>query len=224
MYRFFALLLLPFTAYAFNVDSMVKYQNKEDFFILTGDKKDSREYIYTTISELKAVKGKSVEDDLSLSNVASWPVIAEPSEIILGEGDQVRVKIEKNFEATDEDRIFGITFTPDLIGQKGQKKYNIGFGYKVWMIVPGNAPLKGDVFVEKSSVSGSYIIKNSTNKVLEVDINYCGNERESNSCRGQLFIRPGVDKKVELGVKTKKAEFSFYAGGDKNKMLKKIDL
>lgn len=46
MYKIFWCFLLPFSAHAFNVDSMVKYYNKEDSFILTGDKKDSREYIY----------------------------------------------------------------------------------------------------------------------------------------------------------------------------------
>ncbi|EKN4706584.1 hypothetical protein JE941_002713 [Yersinia ruckeri] len=224
MYKIFWCFLLPFSAHAFNVDSMVKYYNKEDSFILTGDKKDSREYIYTTISELTAVNGESVENNLSSSSVASWPVIAEPSEIILSDGDQVKVKIEKIYESSGGDRIFGITFTPDLMGKNDNKNYNIGFGYKAWMIVPGNNPLQGDMSVARSDALGSYVIKNGTNKVLEVDINYCGDNVLEKTCSGQLFIRPGVVKKTVLGSQARNAVFSFYSGGDKNKPLKKINL
>ncbi|EFM8799895.1 hypothetical protein H9N62_004938 [Escherichia coli] len=224
MYWLFIFFLLPISAYAFNVDSMVKYHNKDNYFVLTGDKKDSREYIYTTITELTTENGKNIEKEFMSSNISSWPVITEPSEIILGEDDKVRVKVDKTFENTKEDRVFGITFTPDLLGGGQGKKYNIGFGYKVWMVVPGNSPLKGDVSVVSGGVQGGYIINNNTNKFIEMDVNYCGNDPESSSCKGQLFIRPNSDKKLILEKKVKNVVFRFYINGDKNKEIKTISL
>ena len=224
MCKFLCFLLLPFSAHAFNIDSMVKYYNKDNFFILTGDKKETREYIYTTITELTVSNGKDVERELLSSDVARWPIIAEPSEILLNDGEQVKVKIEKNHVDSNEDRIFGITFTPDLISNKGDKNYNIGFGYKVWMIVPGKQKIQGDMSVMRGASLGDFIISNKTNKVVEVDVNYCKDASATKSCRGQLVIRPRADKKISLGIRAGKAEFSFYIGGDKTNPLKIVKL
>lgn len=224
MYKFLVCFFLPFSVHAFNVDSMVKYYDKEDFFIVTGDKKGEREYIYTTISELTKINERDVEINFSSSAVSSWPILTEPSDIVLGNGEQVKVKIDKIYQKSGDDRIFGITFTPDLINSHEKKNYNIGFGYKVWMIVLGDSPLRGDMSVARGNMPGDYIVKNNTNKVLEVNINYCGDERRLKSCQGQLFLRPGGSKKAELGSKARNAVFSFYSGGDNNKPLKKINL
>ncbi|MGY0144668.1 hypothetical protein [Edwardsiella tarda] len=222
MYKFFLFFLLPFSAQAFNTDAMVKFYDKEDFFVLSGDKKDTREYVYATLSELVSVNGKQQEIEYSSENVANWPIFADPSEVILGNNEQVRIRVEKNYKNTDDDRVFGITFIPDLMGG-GNKNYNIGFGYKVWMIIPGVKPLEGDMAVTRGLRNGEYVVKNRTNKVLEVDVNYC-DSIQGKSCRAQLFIRPNIEKKIALDMSAKTAEFSFYVSNKGSVPVKKIKL
>ncbi|EDN6746595.1 hypothetical protein RQ094_003883 [Salmonella enterica] len=224
------LILLPSLSNAFTVDAMFKYANKEDFFIIKGDKKQEREYLYITLSELSTPsEGKSGEMDFSPETVSSWPVLVQPSEIALDEGEQVKVKVIKNDNVPPSlnDRIFGLTFVPDVLKNQRDKTYNVMFGYKVWFIVPGQGPLTGDVTVIKDFHGGDYTVKNGTNKVLAVDINYCTQgEKRSNDCSNQLIAGPGSVKKVSLGQQIRTAEFSFYPGSENNKnnLVKKVRL
>ncbi|EPC4783751.1 hypothetical protein Q1B84_004776 [Salmonella enterica] len=222
----YSFLLLSFTASAFNTDSMVKISEseQEDYFLVSGSG-SGREYVYVTLSELISDgNNKSHEVVFDASNVTIWPVVAEPSEIIVSSGEQVKVKITKNYVPSGEDRIFGITFTPDVLNQEQGKTYNIPLGYKSWFIVPGNEPLVGNVSTRKGEHKGDYVISNNTNKVMNVKITYC-NAPDGKNCMVQMTSRPYSDKKISLGDKVTSAEMAFYTvSGKQNKPFKKIKL
>lgn len=217
----YSLLLLPFFASAFSIDSMVRFSGKDDFFQVSGNGKD-REYVYVTLSELISDKNnKHHEIFYDASNVTSWPVSAEPSEIIVAPGEQVRVRINKNYKSSGEDRIFGIMFTPDVLHDQSINRYNIPFGYKAWLIVPGTDPLSGSLDVNKAIKKNAYIIKNDTNKVISVQTDYCG-KSELKNCKSQLISRPYSEKEIEINSNGSPVEFNFYAGeGSGEKSIKR---
>ncbi|EDI1752819.1 hypothetical protein SIL91_004998 [Salmonella enterica] len=226
IYSLSFLSFLSFAASAFNVDSMTKVSEseQEDYFLVSGGG-HGREYVYVTLSELISDgNNKSHEVVFDASNVTVWPVVAEPSEIIVSSGEQVKVKIAKNYVSSGVDRIFGITFTPDVLDENQGKVYNISLGYKSWFIVPGSDPLAGDVSARKGERKGDYVISNNTNKVMNVKFTYC-NSPGGKDCVVQMTTRPYSDKKVSLGDKVTSTEIGFYTiSGDKNTPVKKIKL
>lgn len=226
IYSLSFLSFLSFSASAFNVDSMMKVSEseQEDYFLVSGGG-HGREYVYVTLSELISDgNNKSHEVVFDASNVTVWPVVAEPSEIIVSSGEQVKVKIAKNYVPSGADRIFGITFTPDVLSEEQEKTYNISLGYKSWFIVPGSEPLVGNVSAGKGEHKGDYVISNKTNKVMNVKITYC-NAPDGKDCMVQMAIRPYSDKKVSLGDKVTSTEVDFYTvSGDQNTPVKKIKL
>ncbi len=226
IYSLSFLSFLSFAASAFNVDSMTKVSEseQEDYFLVSGGG-HGREYVYVTLSELISDgNNKSHEVVFDASNVTVWPVVAEPSEIIVSSGEQVKVKIAKNYVSSGVDRIFGITFTPDVLDENQGKVYNISLGYKSWFIIPGSDPLAGDVSARKGERKGDYIISNNTNKVMNVKFTYC-NSPGGKDCVVYMTTRPYSDKKVSLGDKVTSTEIGFYTiSGDKNTPVKKVKL
>lgn len=218
-------LFSSFSVNAFTVDSMVKVAGKENYFLVSGNSND-REYLYITLSELISDKNnRSHEVVFDANNVTAWPVVAEPADVIVSAGEQVKIKIIKNYVSSGNDRIFGVTFTPDVLDENSGKKYNLPLGYKSWFIVPGTDPITGSPGARKGEHTGDYIISNSTNKVMNVKINYCDHPGEKD-CTAQIITRPYSDKKVSLGNNVTSAEIDFYTvSGEQNKTaVKKIKL
>lgn len=222
----YSLFFLPFAVSAFNVDSMIKISGaaQENYFLVSGNK-HSREYIYITLSELISDKNnKHHEVIFDASNVTVWPVLAEPSELIVPFGEQVKVKIIKNYISSSTDRIFGITFTPDVLDESQGEQYHLPLGYKSWFIVPGSGPMVGNVSARRGEHRGDYIISNNTNKVMNVKITYC-NDPDEKDCVAQITTRPYADKQISLGDKVSSPEIDFYTiSGDQSKPVKKIKL
>ncbi|HAK6119782.1 TPA: hypothetical protein H2R31_004931 [Salmonella enterica] len=216
MKALYFLLLVPFWASAFSIDSMIKFSDsdKDNYFLVSGNNK-GREYIYVTLSELISDKNnRHHEIFYDASNVTRWPVSAEPADIIVSPGEQVRVVIHKNYRSSGEDRIFGIMFNPDTLNNKNSNQYNIPFGYKAWLIVPGTDPMTGTVDVSKAAGKNRYIVKNDTNKVMNIRTDYCG-KTENQNCKSQLIARPYSEKTVEINSNGTPVKFSFYTGAGK---------
>lgn len=220
----YPLLLLPFYTYAFSIDSMIKFSDKDDFFLVNGNSND-REYVYITLSELISDKNnRHHEIFYDAGNVTRWPISAEPSEIIVSYGEQVRVGINKNYRPAGEDRIFGINFSPDTLHDKNSNQYNIPFGYKAWLIVPGTDPVSGTVDVSKTTGKNRYVVKNGTNKVMDVRAEYCGSDNDK-KCKSQLIVRPYSEKNIELDSNGYPVEFSFSVStGNEKKIIKRTIL
>ncbi|HFW3090911.1 TPA: hypothetical protein ACIBE3_004586 [Salmonella enterica subsp. enterica serovar Reading] len=223
----YSLLFLSFAASAFNIDSVTKVyapDENENYFLVSGNGK-GREYIYVTLSELISDgNNKSHEVAFDASNVTIWPVVAEPADIIVSSGEQVKVKIIKNYVPSGPDRIFGITFTPDVLDRNQGGQYSISFGYKAWFIIPGSEPVTGNVSAAKGEHRGDYIIRNNTNKVMKVKLSYCTSAGEK-GCMAQMVTRPYSDKKVSLGDKATSLDVEFYTvSGDQKTPVKKIKL
>lgn len=224
---FFLISLMPLTSSAFNIDGMIKVSDTEDFFLVNGSG-NGREYLYVTLSELISDQNNKYHEVIyDANNVTIWPIIAEPSEVIISQGEQVKVKILKNYHSSGADRIFGVTFTPDVIetNKEGkEKKINLPLGYKSWFIVPGKEPMVGSLNVRKGEQTGDYIINNNTNKVMNIKVNYCSFTNES-GCVTQIISRPHSDKKISLGSNVKLAEIEFFTiSGDQTKPVKKVKL
>lgn len=207
---------------------MVKFSNREDFFIIKGNNESSREYVYIKLSELiTSPNKKSHEIDYTNKNVRDWPIIADPAEIIVESGEEVKVKILKNYPDSENDRIFGLTFIPDTINSKEDKKYNISFGYKTWFVIPSNAPMVGTLSAYKGNKLGDYAIKNDTNKVMEVTLDYCNQKLsgKEDKCTGQLIAAPYSTKNFSLGKDVNSVEIKFYLGGSsKKEPVKKVTI
>ncbi|EDW4550378.1 hypothetical protein VQZ12_004709 [Salmonella enterica] len=221
----YSFLFLPFTVNAFTVDSMIKVSGKEDYFVISGNS-NHREYLYITLSELISDKNnRSHEVVFDVNNVTTWPVVVEPADVIVSAGEQVKIKIIKNYISSGNDRIFGVTFIPDALDENNGKKYNLPLGYKSWFIVPGTDPIIGKPGARKGEHAGDYIISNNTSKVMNVKINYC-NHPDEKDCTAQIITRPYSDKKVSLGNNVTSAEIEFYTiSGEQNKTpVKKIKL
>lgn len=205
---------------------MIKFSGVEDFFIVSGNSKN-REFIYVTLSELVSDKGRKPHEIFyDASNVTRWPVSVEPSEVIVSSDEQVRVKIRKNYRESGSDRIFGVMFTPDTLGggEYNSNKYNIPFGYKAWLIIPGTDPLIGSIGVEKTKKSNKFNVKNNSNKVIDIWADYCSHAK-INSCRSQLISRPYSEKTIEINSNGYPVEFSFYTTTSENKeLIKRIVL
>lgn len=88
-----------------------------------------------------------------------WPISAEPADIIISSGEQVKIKINKNYTPVGGDRIFGINFSPDTLNDNDRNQYNIPFGYKAWLIVPGTESESGTVDVSKVSEKTNISLK-----------------------------------------------------------------
>ncbi|EMW72913.1 hypothetical protein EC2747800_3437 [Escherichia coli 2747800] len=219
----YSFLLFPFFSCAFSVDSMIKFSGEDDFFLVNGNSKE-REYIYVTLSELISEKNNRRDEIFyNADNVPLWPISAEPTDIIISSGEQVKIKINKNYTPVGGDRIFCINFSPDTLNDNDRNQYNIPFGYKAWLIVPGTESESGTVDVSKVSEKNKYIIKNNTNKVMDVWADYCGSYN-NNKCRVQLITRPYSEKKIEIDSNNNPIEFTFsiYIGRERKLIKRKI--
>lgn len=212
------LILTPPLSQAFTVDSLIKFSNDQDYFLVTGNDENKREYINIVLSELVTHPGRSSQEiNYTAENIAQWPIIAEPTEIIVDSREQVKVKIVKNYTASTEDRIFGITFTPDNLSQNEDKSYDLTFGYKTWYIIPGSKSITGSLDMTKLKNIGDYQIRNQTNKVVVVKLNYCDSIlRSEKNCQGNLVVAPYTNKSISLGAKATHIEAKFHINGNKD--------
>lgn len=219
-FKLLSLLMLVSThSPAFTVDSMIKFSNEEDYFLVTGNDDKQREFINITLSEwISHSTHQSHEINYTAENTAQWPIIAEPTEIIVDSDEQVKVKIAKNYTQSDDDRVFGITFTPDTLSHNQEKSYALTFGYKTWYIIPGSQPMKGYLDVTKQKKVGDYIIHNQTNKVMVVKLDYCHKTTDNNeNCLAEFIAAPYTNKAISLGEMAMHIEAKFYIGGNDNK-------
>lgn len=225
MKALFFFILFPFTSNAFQIDSMIKVadSNNENHLIVTGNS-SSREFLYITLSELISDENNQTKEIVyNADNISIWPIVAQPAEIIVSNGEQVKVDIVKKYEASSNDRVFGIMFTPDIINKNVTNKYNIPFGYKTWFIVPGTSKLTGRIDVYKGKEPYKYIINNDTNKVLDINIKSCDGAKKE--CLNNLLLKPWTKKNVTLENNKQSHVFIFYAyeSGSK-KEVKRISL
>ncbi len=217
-------ILFPFTSNAFQIDSMIKVanSNNENHLIVTGNS-SSREFIYVTLSELISKDNKTKEITYNADNASKWPIVAEPAEIVVSNGEEVKVSIVKKYKESSNDRIFGITFTPDTINKNTNQKYSLPFGYKTWFIVPGTSKLTGQIDVVKDQKPNKYIISNDTNKALDITINLC--DTSEKMCRASLLLKPWTKKDITLANSRKNPTFIFHAYENGSKQeVKRISL
>ncbi|EDZ6276216.1 hypothetical protein GSC38_004785, partial [Salmonella enterica] len=102
MKALFFFILFPFTSNAFQIDSMIKVadSNNENHLIVTGNS-SSREFLYITLSELISDENNQTKEIVyNADNISIWPIVAQPAEIIVSNGEQVKVDIVKKYEAS----------------------------------------------------------------------------------------------------------------------------
>lgn len=217
-------IILSSSCFAFQVSTLYKVFDidNNNYITLTGDN-TQREYIYTTLSQVTVTPtGDLKEDALKPEDIAQWPVIIEPGEIVLNTGEEIRLSITKNVETIVNDRVLGISFIPEQT-QSGQHKDNTGLqmaiGYKTWLFIPGSSALEGNV---KTTRKGQQVfIENRTNKVLRVVIENC-KEVNTEPCSGFVFSLPNTTKIVE--VNESKATLTIYTIANAEEKLKEVIL
>lgn len=213
------LILVPEISQAFTVDSLIKFSSDQDYFLVTGNDEKRREYINVTLSELVTQPGHvAKETNYTAENIVQWPIVAEPTEIVVDSGEQVKVRLVENYTPSGGDRVFGITFTPDNVSHNQGKSYDLTFGYKTWYIIPGRQPMMGSLEMSKQKKVGDYLVHNQTNKAVVVKLDYC-NEKLGikESCLAELIVAPYTNKSVSLGERAAHIEAKFHVGGNKSK-------
>lgn len=221
---FIVMILVSQSCFAVQVSTLYKVidQNEHNYLTLTGNN-SHREYVYTTLSRVIVTdKGELRETALKPEEVAQWPVIVEPGEIVLDTGEEVRVNITKNVNTVLDDSVLGLSFIPEPTQKKSDKKetgLQMAIGYKIWLFIPGTSPLKGEVSAIRKG--HQVFIENKTNKVLRVAIENC-DKVNTEPCSGFVFSLPNTTKSVE--VKKSKATFSIYTIANSQEKLKEVIL
>lgn len=188
-----------FSAYApaFQVDTLSKIITKDDdSLILTGD--TGREYLYTSLSRVRVDRAGNIHEDLlAPEDIENWPVIVEPGEMILDQGDEVRVRINRNGPQNQNDIVLGLSFTPESTTNNSSKGsgLQISVGYKAWLFIPGKAPLSGDVTAYRKATK--IVINNNTNKILRIMIHGDNSTESDNGSDNSLISLPGTKKEID---------------------------
>ncbi|EBC1670944.1 hypothetical protein RQ094_003886 [Salmonella enterica] len=210
------------SASAFHVDSMLKvFSEKNNHFILTSEKKEGRDYIFVSLTEMKLKPdGGYQEIPLNPEAVAEWPIIISPGDIVLDSGDEVKVNIIRNSPQPADDRVIGVAFIPDAENRMvNGAALQIALGYKAWLIIPGSAPFKGNVETYRSE--NSIIINNMTNKILRIGINEC-QEHEDKICSDEIISLPGSHKKI--ATSGKELSINIYTLSKPGQLFRKLKL
>lgn len=221
---FIVTIFVPQSCFAFQVSTLYKVINQDDhnYITLTGDN-PYREYIYTTLSRVTVTKnGELSEEALKPEEVAQWPVIVEPGEIVLDTGEDVRVNITKNMKTPAEDSVLGVAFIPEPAQAHSDKKntgLHMAIGYKTWLFIPGTAPLVGNISATRKGEQ--VLIQNQTNKILRVTIDNC-TKVNTVPCHGFVFSLPNTTKSI--AVKENKATLSMYTITTTPEKLKEVIL
>ncbi|EFO7850954.1 hypothetical protein HMI96_002149 [Salmonella enterica] len=188
-----------FSAYApaFQVDTLSKIILKDDdSLVLTGD--TGREYIYTSLSRVRVDRGGNIHEAiLAPDDIENWPVIIEPGEVILDQGDEVRVRINRNGPQDKDDIVLGLSFIPESTTNNSPKGtgLQISVGYKAWLFIPGSAPLSGDVTAYRKA--NKIIINNTTNKILRIMVHGDNRSGSGNGTDNSLMSLPGTKKEID---------------------------
>lgn len=213
-----------FSAYApaFQVDTLSKIILKDDdSLILTGDA--GREYLYTSLSRVRVDRmGNIHEDLLAPENIENWPVIVDPGEVILDQGDEVRVRINRNGPQGQDDIVLGLSFIPErMINNRAKGSgLQVSVGYKAWLFIPGKAPLSGDVTAYRKA--NKIIIDNTTNKILRIMVHGDNSSGSGDGTDNSLMSLPGTKKEIDA---TKgKLILDFYGIDSAQKKVKELTL
>ncbi|EEF9634126.1 hypothetical protein GWK06_00420 [Salmonella enterica] len=213
-----------FSAYApaFQVDTLSKIILKDDdSLILTGD--TGREYLYTSLSRVRVDRmGNIHEDLLAPENIENWPVIVDPGEVILDQGDEVRVRINRNGPQGQDDIVLGLSFIPErMINNRAKGSgLQVSVGYKAWLFIPGKAPLSGDVTAYRKA--NKIIIDNTTNKILRIMVHGDNSSGSGDGTDNSLMSLPGTKKEIDA---TKgKLILDFYGIDSAQKKVKELTL
>ncbi|MGY0144671.1 hypothetical protein [Edwardsiella tarda] len=214
--------LFPLSANAFKVDSLLKVMNDEDDYItLISDQESGREFIHINLSTVEISgekKGKEIPFDPQ--SVSLWPIIIEPSEIVLDAGDEVRVRITRNATNQANDLLVGATFIPDAKALRVKDStLQVSVGYKTWIVIPGSDPLLGEIEAKRDGES--IVINNFSNKIIRALPDECINTTPD-ECLSNIILLPGATKKVKNS--RRKSVISFYDFSSKNKAIKKISI
>ncbi|ECI0840258.1 hypothetical protein AU892_24255 [Salmonella enterica subsp. diarizonae] len=207
---------------AFQVDTLSKIITKDDdSLVLTGD--TGREYLYTSLSRVRVDHAGNIhEDPLVPEDIESWPVIVDPGEVILDQGDEVRVRINRNGPQDQDDIVLGLSFIPESTTNNKAKGsgLQVSVGYKAWLFIPGNAPLSGDVTTSRKA--NKIVIDNTTNKILRIMVNGDNSSRISNATDNTLMSLPGTKK--EIDVTKGKIILGIYTIDSTKKKIKELTL
>lgn len=213
-----------FSAYApaFQVDTLSKVISKDDdSLILTGDA--GREYLYTSLSRVRVDRmGNIHEDLLAPENIENWPVIVDPGEVILDQGDEVRVRINRNGPQDQDDIVLGLSFIPErTINNRAKGSgLQVSVGYKAWLFIPGKALLSGDVTAYRKA--NKIIIDNTTNKILRIMVHGDNCSGSGDGTDNSLMSLPGTKKEIDA---TKgKLILDFYGIDSAQKKVKELAL
>ncbi|HFW3090908.1 TPA: hypothetical protein ACIBE3_004583 [Salmonella enterica subsp. enterica serovar Reading] len=201
---------------------MAKIISKDDnSLILTGD--TGREYLYTSLSRVRVDSAGDIHEDLlEPEDIENWPVIVEPGEVILDQGDEVRVRINRNGPQNQDDIVLGLSFIPERTTRKrgGGSGLQIAVGYKTWLFIPGSAPLKGNVTARRKS--DQIIIDNATNKILRIMIRGENSDDSGNATDNSLMSVPGTTK--EINATKGKLVIDIYGIGSAHNKIKELTL
>ncbi|ECH6755555.1 TPA: hypothetical protein ACGT6A_004373 [Salmonella enterica] len=208
-------------ASAFQVDTLSKIITKDDSLLLTGD--TGREYLYTSLSRVRVDHAGNIhEDPLAPEDIENWPVIVDPGEVILDQGDEVRVRINRNGPQNQDDIVLGLSFIPESTTNNKAKGsgLQVSVGYKAWLFIPGNAPLSGDVTAYRKA--NKIVIHNTTNKILRIMVHGDNSSENSNTTDNSLMSLPGTKK--EIDATKSELTIDFYGIDSTQKKIKELTL
>ena len=213
---------ISLNANAFKVDSLLKVMDdKDSYVVVSSSKQTGREYIHISLSSVD-LHGESSGKEMPLDpkRVAEWPVLLEPSEIILDAGDEVRVKIIRNSEPQLDDMLIGVSFIPDAESMNTiNSTLQVSVGYKTWLVIPGKSPFSGSVTAKRDA--GNVTISNASNKIIRVLSDECIG-KEPSSCVSSIISLPGTTKRVDAA--SVGARLSFYEFSNISKKIKEVTL
>lgn len=206
---------------AFQVNTLTKIISEDnDSLILTGDA--GREYLYTSVSRVRTDRAGNIHEDLlEPDDIENWPVIVEPGEVILDQGDEIRVRINRNGPQNQDDIVLGLSFIPESTTDNSTKGsgLQIAVGYKTWLFIPGKAPLKGHMTAFREG--GKLVIDNMTNKILRIIPGGCA-KNSKEECTGALISLPQTQKRIDNTDSVRSLD--IYLIGDSQKKIEVIKL
>lgn len=215
-------IIFPSFTRAFQVDTLSKIMTTDhDYLLLTGD--SGREYLYTELSRVQVdSKGNIHETPLTPEHIQNWPVIVAPGEVVLDQGDEVRVSINRNGPQRQQDIVLGLSFIPESAADKEKRGagLQIAVGYKVWLFIPGTAPLKGEVTASRRG--DKIVINNATNKILRVAVSHCSDPGVGKCDHNNIISLPETRK--ALDATEGKYVLNIYGTDRMQKKIKVITL
>lgn len=215
--------VLSLNANAFKVDSLLKVMDdNNNNIIISSDRPTGREFIHLNLSSIiMSGENKGKEIPFDQNNVSTWPVLVEPSEVVLDAGDEIRVKIIRNTVRQTDDMVVGVSFIPDPEKvQVNNSSLQVSVGYKTWLVIPGSSAFVGDVSAKRHGQK--IIISNASNKIVRVLPNDCSGVGPS-KCLSSIISLPGTTKEID-SESTLSTTLSFYDFSELSKKIKEVTL